>query len=96
MQLPNPQHLPQHQMLFSILIHSCLLNLSNTENVQFPKRKKGRFLKHCIVKKMQMLPDSELDDSVCSAKSSSKSGEAMGSRGEMLLVWCFPPTLDWQ
>ena len=49
----------------------------NTENVEFPKRKKGRFLKQVIARKMQMLPDAELGDSICSAKSSSTSGEAM-------------------
>ena len=49
----------------------------NTDNVEFPKRKKGHFLKQAIAKKMQMLPDSELDNSTCSAKSSSTSGEVM-------------------
>ena len=49
----------------------------NTENVEFPKRKKGRFLKQAIARKMQMLPDAEFDDSICSAKSSSTSGEVM-------------------
>ena len=34
----------------------------NIENVEFPKRKKGHFLKQAISKKMQMLPDSELDN----------------------------------
>ena len=43
--------------------------LTIQRNVEFLKRMKGHFVKQAIARKIKMLTDSELDDSICLANS---------------------------